>query len=139
MTVDRAKDHSEGLKCGDCGAAMALRFSAHGLFYGCVQFPRCRGSVGAHPDGRPLGVPADEATRRARILAHAAFDRIWKQGAMKRSAAYAWMRQAMGLREDQAHVGQFDEVECARLVDLVRRDFPQLFKNHWARRRKHVV
>lgn len=79
--------------CAECGSKMKLRFShkydRH--FYGCVRFPDCLGAHGAHPDGKPLGIPASKETRSARIRAHAAFDKLW-QGAdarMNRNQAYA--------------------------------------------------
>lgn len=31
-------------KCPDCGGAMVIRSGVHGRFYGCLKFPRCRGT-----------------------------------------------------------------------------------------------
>lgn len=96
---------------------MVLRTSRFGLFYGCRSFPECRASHGAHPDGRPLGTPADAATKRARIRAHEAFDVLWKGGEMKRGAAYRWLAEQMG--QDEVHLGELDEDGCARVVEIV--------------------
>lgn len=43
--------------------------------------------VGTHKDGKPFGTLADAETRKARSLAHHAFDRIWKDKLLSRSEA----------------------------------------------------
>lgn len=113
------------LHCGECGAEMRLRKSKHGPFYGCSTWPTCDGTHGAHPDGRPKGIPANKKTRLARMRAHAVFDLIWKQRVKKRHQAYGWMRQAMGLTHSQAHIACFSEDQCEQLIQLVYRDFPK--------------
>ena len=110
--------------CGDCGSPMILRSSRYGQFYGCTRFPDCRGAVGAHADGTPLGVAADGETRRARMLAHEKFDLLWKPDKrgrrhMSRSHAYRWMRTMLGLTESTAHIAKMDGRTCARLTVLV--------------------
>lgn len=37
-------------------------------FYGCIRYPHCNGSHGAHPNGLPLGVPADDALKSLRFV-----------------------------------------------------------------------
>ena len=44
-----------------------IRNSRFGNFYGCSRYPVCQNTHGAHPDGTPLGKPANKATREARI------------------------------------------------------------------------
>lgn len=113
--------------CPECGAPMVLRETKKftwrngtpRLFFGCSRWPECDGTHGAHPDGRPLGVPADKETKRARTRAHAAFDRLWKVHGMLRSDAYSWMQHALGLSRDEAHVANFDKDTCARLEAAV--------------------
>lgn len=73
--------------CPDCGAMLVLRRGRFDLFYGCERYPACRGSHGAHPDGRPLGIPADAATRKARNDAHGYFDRLWREQPTGRAKA----------------------------------------------------
>lgn len=105
------------------GAPMKLRAGRAEFgsrpFWGCSTYPRCTTTHGAHADGTPLGVPADETTRRARQRAHAAFDALWQRGGMKRKAAYAWMRAAMGLSYEAGHIACFDVAQCERLIALV--------------------
>lgn len=125
MTVAAAFE----LRCGECGAPMRLRdmtgqpslpkFEARSRarkFYGCSRFPVCRGTHGAHPDGRPLGIPTDRETAQWRILAHAAFDRLWQHGRWSRKMAYRRMRTDLGYTEATGHIGRFTLPECARVI-----------------------
>lgn len=112
--------------CGECGAPMVLRETTKypnkdgspKKFWGCSTFPACRGVHGAHQDsGKPLGVPGDGPTKAARIRAHAAFDTLWKGGAMSRTRAYEWMRTVMELEKREAHIGKFTAAQCERLLE----------------------
>lgn len=107
-------------KCGECQSPMILRESRYGKFWGCSQYPECKGTHGAHQaDGRPLGIPADKETKEARIKAHAAFDELWKGRQMTRTAAYQWMGEAMALEPANRHIGRFTKEQCARLIALL--------------------
>lgn len=112
------------LVCPDCGAPMVLKPSRYGQFYGCSRWSDtgCRGSHGAHPDGRPMGTPANAETKRARIEAHAAFDRLWKNGRMSRKRAYRWLRVALNLPKERAHISMFDVPQCEQLIRRVERE-----------------
>jgi hypothetical protein len=84
--------------CPECGERMVLRASRYGLFYGCERFPLCNAAHGAHRDtGKPLGVPADAETKRARIRAHDAFDTLWKTGRTVRGST---VRDSRDVRTD---------------------------------------
>jgi hypothetical protein len=77
----------------------------------------CQAYVGTHKaTGKPLGTLADRKTREWRLLAHARFDLLWKDGVMSRSDAYQWMQEAMGMTKEEAHIGNFGVEECERLV-----------------------
>lgn len=112
-----SKDATEHpVTCPDCGAPMRLRESKHGYFYGCSNFPRCKTAHGAHPDGKPLGVPADHATRQMRIKAHRAFDEIWRDHQLlTRGAAYRWLSKRMGV---EAHMGAMNIEQCEHVINL---------------------
>ena len=112
--------------CPECGSGMVLRDSWRGLFYGCERFPDCRCAHGAHPDGRPLGIPADKETKKFRMKAHDWFDRLWRSERMTRKEAYMWMRETMFLTRSQAHIGKFDKKQCMQLIACVQYDFPDL-------------
>ena len=115
------------LKCGDCGAPMTLRASPkfEARFYKCTRWPDCEGTLGAKPDGSPQGIPANKATRKARIQAHRVFDQLWKNNVMPRSKAYSWMRKKMNLSHSQAHISCFTEEQCLELIRLVKTDFAE--------------
>jgi ssDNA-binding Zn-finger/Zn-ribbon topoisomerase 1 len=114
--------------CPECGSTMVLRSSSRGLFYGCTSFPRCRAGHGAHPDGTPLGVPADAETRAARVRAHEVFDKLWSgPGApFSRREAYAKVAEAMNL--DSLHFGELDARRCAEAVAIISRRWGYLFR-----------
>lgn len=108
------------LRCGDCSALLQLRETAKGTFYGCTRYPVCRGCLGAHPDGSPVGTPANAATRRARHLTHELFDKLWRDGHVSRTGVYAWLQRVLGMSVDEAHIGKFDIPTCRRLYVLAR-------------------
>lgn len=123
------------LVCADCGAPLQLRASRQARmspFYGCSKYPSCQSAHSAHPDGRPKGVPGNKETRKARIRAHTVFDQLWKfdsplkKNRLTRSQAYAWMRMNLGLTRAEAHIGNFDEAQCDRLIQAVLQAFPRL-------------
>lgn len=109
--------------CGDCGKSMALGRDRFGRGWLCV----CGSRHGAHPDGSPHGIPADAKTRKARSNAHEIFDRLWKTGKFSRTGAYIWMRTALAMTPDEAHVSKFDIPACHRLEKAVREEFPDMF------------
>ena len=107
------------VNCGLCSSPMVLRDSVKypgRRFWGCVRWPECDGAHGAHPDGRPLGIPGDRETCAARMRAHAAFDQLWKGGSMSRQDAYRWMRRALGLSRKEGHIAMFNIEQCDALV-----------------------
>lgn len=129
--------------CADCGAKMVLRVATKARgemkgkpFYGCSSYPKCKATHGAHPDGAPMGVPGNAATKAARIRAHAAFDVLWKgAGAvMKRGPAYVWLDDVLGLGRGKAHIGNFDEVTCDQVVAAVAEQLPLLHQRAEVRR-----
>lgn len=83
----------------------------------------CGARVGCHPGtSRPLGNPADAATRRARITLHNdMLDPLWKRASKKfgppglrRARTYRFLAHKLGLERDQTHTGMFDIETCRR-------------------------
>lgn len=103
---------------------MRLKQSRYGLFYSCTRFPECRGTHGAHANGTPLSVPGTPAVKHARMLAHEAFDRMWRgpNSAWTRNAAYLWMADVLGLDPSEAHIGRFTEEQCNQLIEFVEKE-----------------
>lgn len=105
---------------------MVQRTSRYGPFWACPRFG-CEYLVGAHADGRPLGSPADQRTRRARHRAHEVFDQLWTRGsipgptaARRRRRAYRWLAKQLRLTPDTCHIGRFNEQLCRRVIELCR-------------------
>jgi ssDNA-binding Zn-finger/Zn-ribbon topoisomerase 1 len=127
--------HNVEVKCGDCGAPMVLRTTNKYTyrngdprpFYGCSRWPECQGTHGAHPDGRPMGIPGDAATKKARHEAHLAFEALcqqrgWVGGKHQKRGAYTWLGRKLGIIEQQieteCHIGRFDIATCKRVVAI---------------------
>ena len=137
MTVGTLTDHP----CPDCGIGrLVLRRNREGqLFYGCNRYPKCRGSHGAHADGRMYGIPADAPTRALRREAHEAFDRLWRSSRLldgiapqgnrarkqhrrilrkARTRAYTWLANLLEIDRDDCNFGRFDAATCQRAIEL---------------------
>jgi len=110
----------EKLDCPECTAPMQRRPSKFGLFYGCTRFPECRGTHGCHPDGKPLGTPANKETKLARIAAHDALGRYAKSKKWNRNKEYAFLRQVMNLPGKECHIGLFSKETCEILIERIR-------------------
>lgn len=61
----------------------------------------------------------DQQTRDARKAAHEAFDRLWKDGGMKRFEAYKWLSRALGISGTQCHIQHFNVVQCDEVLKLL--------------------
>lgn len=106
----------DDLACADCGALMVLEEADEGPLYVCGRFPACDGTHGAHPDGTPLGRPADAETRRLRKRCHEVFDRLWTEGERTREEAYSLLQEITGLAPREAHISRFDPATCRKVI-----------------------
>lgn len=97
---------------------MRLREGRWGQFYSCTRYPVCRGTHGAHEDGRPLGIPGDARTKALRLAAHAAFDRLWTGRGWKRPQAYRWLARQLGIAHGDCHIAMFDAETCIRVAEV---------------------
>jgi hypothetical protein len=95
--------------------------------YRCTD-AACDSYVGLHPfTAIPLGTLANKATRAARKAAKAAFNPLWlgvgtAPAEMSRTAAYAWLSNALGIEPARCHIGMFDIAQCrAALMVLAER------------------
>ena len=117
------------IHCPYCGAPAVRRYGRDlfgdaaadpsALYYACARHPMCDAYVSAHKKSSlPMGSLADPSLRRKRIQAHAAFDRLWKEGPLTKKQAYRWLQGALGLPEDQAHIACFSHYQCDRLIAM---------------------
>lgn len=117
------------LYCGDCQAIMTLMVSERYTYdngnprpyYRCSRFPHCRGTHSAHPDGSPMGTPADEVTKRLRHRAHVAMGKLQKERRWNTNGMYMWLGKKMGLTKEACHVGLFDAEQCNLVMQFVHR------------------
>lgn len=93
--------------CPACGEPAKLTVTEYGPRHDC-----CGLTSWAH---KPL---ADRETLDARQAAHAAFDPIWKSGAMSRSAAYRWLSEQTGIPVKQCHMALMDRGQALRVVEI---------------------
>ena len=114
----RAPHAVDNLRCPECGALMHFCRSKFGPFYGCTRYPECKATHGAHPDGRPLGLPADKPTKDARIRVHGLLAMIWNWDIKsERSKMYAWLARNSSVK----HVASMDLDECIRIEEILRK------------------
>ena len=102
---------------------MVLRSSSkYRPFYSCSMFPDCRETHGAHPDGRPLGIPATHETKQLRIEAHKVLDEYRAALKLSRNQTYAALCRLMEVTREEGHIGRFDSSSCRLLISRLRAD-----------------
>lgn len=117
------------VKCDYCGKDARLvygttiypnRFDLHSL--GFWQCKPCNAYVGCHTNtDKPLGRLANEELREWKIMAHAAFDPLWKGDTrrMTRHKAYGILSGLLELPRDKTHIGMFDVDMCKKVVQVM--------------------
>lgn len=87
----------------------------------------CGAYVGTHKGTiNPLGTPCGDATRKARIAAHAAFDPLWRKRmalsdltqAKARGRGYKWLAAQLGIKAKDCHIGMMNAEMARRVVDI---------------------
>lgn len=90
----------------------------------CDAYVGCHKAGTGYGDGtKPLGRLANAQLRKAKQAAHAAIDPYWREGRLRRGEVYSRLAMLMNLREHEAHIGQFDEIQCAKVVQIGRNSF----------------
>lgn len=97
----------------------ALHIKKYWLCRPCDAHVGChdRNERFGHTGIEPLGRLADFVLRQHKMLAHAAFDRLWKDGG-DRAAAYAWLSEVLSLGKSDCHIGMFDVEMCKCVVKV---------------------
>lgn len=112
-----------GWSCPYCGNPTELVDSSeiYGRSYGskCYYCRPCQAWVGCHKDSdKSLGRLANKELRQLKHQAHEAFDPIWREGFISRSDAYKILSIALGLPQEQTHIGMFNEDMCRTVIRL---------------------
>ena len=98
---------------------MILRNSKYGKFWGCIRFPECKETHGAHPNGKPLGIPADKETRLLRTKAHKLLDKYYDYNTKKgRKAMYEFLKNNTSM----GHISMLMKDELKELIDKLQYD-----------------
>lgn len=89
----------------------------NGKIYLCTN---CNASVGVHNGTKnPLGTLANIALKLKRREAHDIFDEWWKTKQIRRKDAYEWLANQMKIPVYSTHIGQFDMIQCAQVIQIV--------------------
>lgn len=106
-----------------CNGQLRLKRTYTGRkFYGCTNFRTrgCPGTLGARPDGSPVGEPADRLTKRARQAACEAFASLWNGGPLTRKQADQWLQSLTGHTDNETKIiWRFNRTQCERLIHLI--------------------
>jgi len=92
------------------------------LYWRCSAYPACTANHCAHPDGSPVGIPANAETRQARRDAHKALKFLQTWCCWSKDELYEWLAARLKLDPSDAHVSKFDKAQCER-VELECRDY----------------
>lgn len=121
-----AKGKPVKMTCPYCSRPMQLRKGdvvykenkKKRMVYVCTGYPECDSYVRTQ-DGslNPIGTPANAELRRLRYEAHSQFDLLWKKNLMSKYEAYLWLSTVTGLPEDMAHIGDFRENLCLKVIE----------------------
>ena len=112
------------VECPECGGLMKLVYSKKVFpnqvetkprpYWSCMRFPSCTGRHGAHADGRPLGIPGDLPTRRARRAVHFVAPLAFGDSYAGRNRFYGWLKTQPDLKP---HIGQMNKKEALLTVN----------------------
>lgn len=117
--------HKEPVLCIECGKEAEFTEGKKGPAGKEVSamlyvFPGCGAFCGTH-DGTniPLGAPANEQTRKYRLLLHRIFDSKWAGGHEARNNAYIWLAEQMGMPLKYCHFALFDIRRCRKALAIL--------------------
>lgn len=126
------------LECPFCKRQAPLVESAvaYGRDYGRLVYycEDCDASVGCHAGTtKPLGTMAKAELRTLRSAVHRLFDPIYKKlhearqrkdpsfsRSKARKECYARLAERMGMPVDVCHIGNFNEDQCRRAIEIIR-------------------
>lgn len=118
----RTRNIRRGKECPYCGQPTEYKDSAciYGKSYGMIYICEpCDAYCGVHKGtNKSLGKVANYELREARKLAHKVFDRLWKEGSLKRKEAYYLLQEKLDLRADLAHIGMMNLEQCQKVINI---------------------
>lgn len=125
MNITLTEEQKEILKgkiCPYCHIPTQYKNSidVYGIDYGMIYYcPKCQAYVGVHKGtDQAKGRLANAYLRKCKIEAHKYFDEIFKRGIMKRTEAYKWLSEQLGLPTEYTHIGMFNQETCSKVVEV---------------------
>ena len=111
------------IQCPYCGRDSSLQTHPSGSRFGKIwKCDPCQAWTGVHKGSRdfaPLGRLANAELRKLKMATHAAFDPIWRDGHMSRSAAYKLLCRRMGQPKTRSfHIGFLDADQCRKVIEI---------------------
>lgn len=148
------------IPCPDCYGLMYLKEKPRlwrggsAFVYLCENWPKCRGLMSAHPNGKPCGLPVDAYTRKARRMVHALFDPLWsdahsmygpdcpiKPAKLRRRArvhAYKWLAHYMGIPFRECHISMMNIEQLRHAWRTIKKYNPTPESvRAWAKMKRH--
>lgn len=120
--TEEQKEILKGKICPYCHIPTEYKNSIdiYGIDYGMIYYcPKCQAYVGVHKGtDQAKGRLANAELRKCKIEAHRYFDKIFKRGIMKRTYAYQWLSEQLGLPPEYTHIGMFNPETCRKVVEL---------------------
>lgn len=99
----------------------------YGPVWACIP---CKAWVGCHPGGvKPLGRLAKKRLRVLKHEVHESFDKIWKFKIMRRTQAYQWLSNQLGIPKQYTHVGMFNEDTCTKAITICKKLLSDTWKS----------
>jgi len=121
ILTDTQKRILEGKVCPYCKGETEFIDSTvvYGRSYGMIYLCRpCEAYCGVHKGtDRSLGRLANKELRQWKKDAHTHFDKLWKDGHLKRTYAYLKLSQELGIDPEYTHIGMFSIETCKRVVE----------------------
>jgi hypothetical protein len=95
----------------------------NGRIWLCDRYPECRGSVGVHPDNRPLGTMVDLETKKLRIQIHDLVDPLWQNQTDRprnkaRGSVYGWLARITGI--ENYHTAHLTKKQCLTTLEAIK-------------------
>lgn len=106
--------------CPICGStSISLKLTAYGYAYECNV---CHSTVGCHKGtSMPLGILADEETKKLRMQCHELFDKKWRNP-RERKALYSQLADLLGISPGSCHFAMMDKELLRKALEIIKED-----------------
>lgn len=91
-------------------------YKKHQFFYQCNS---CGASVNCHKNTKsPCGKLADKYTKKLRLHAHEALDKIWKNCYLSREECYEWLAESLKIKKEECHISNFNQQQLKEVIEI---------------------